>query len=202
VNQGSVWNSLEITKLVVGVLTPLAIAIIGIAVTRAAKQAEARAADTARVLEEAQWVNRRAVERLIELHKEMAPLLNDLMCFFRLVGQFREIDPPGALARKRKVDRIFYANEHLFGTAFREKYQVFMGKCFAHWESPGQDAKMKASAARLRAERGAAASWDDNWNELSRTCPTRGSGVVGSRTATTKSCPPSPLNSGSLGPTS
>jgi hypothetical protein len=52
---------------------------------------------------------RRAVERLIELHKEMAPLMNDLMCFFRLIGHFREIDPPEALTRKRQLDRIFYA---------------------------------------------------------------------------------------------
>jgi hypothetical protein len=113
-----VWNSLEIVQLAIGIMTPLAVALLGIIVTRAANKAEARAADLATAYEASQWANRRAVERLIELHKEMAPLLNDLMCFFRMIGHFREIDPPGALARKRQVNRIFYANEHLFSAEF------------------------------------------------------------------------------------
>jgi hypothetical protein len=160
------WNSLEIAKLIVSVLTPLAVALLSFAVTRAGKRAEDAAADAARRAESSEWANRRAIERLIELHKEMAPLLNDLMCFFRLIGHFREIDPPAALARKRQLDRTFYANEHLFGRAFRDSYLAFMERCFAHWQSPGQDAKMKASATRLRDERGAAAYWNDDWNVL------------------------------------
>lgn len=170
-NQGSVWNSLEITQLVVSALTPLAVAILGVAVTHASKRAEAATAKAVRVAEQAQWANRRAVERLIELHKEMAPLLNDLMCFFRMIGQFREIDPPALIARKRQLDRVFFANEHLFASTFRQKYKIFMGKCFAHWESPGQDAKVKASAERLREERGPQAPWDDNWDRLFESMP-------------------------------
>lgn len=130
-----------------------------------------RAADAARAAENAQWANRRAVERLIELHKEMAPLLNDLMCFFRMIGHFREIDPPDAIARKRQLDRIFFANEHLFGMTFRQKYKLLMSKYFALWESPGQNAKLKASATRLRMERGPTASWDDSWDRLFEPVP-------------------------------
>ena len=181
-NQASVWNSLEVVKVIVSVLTPLAVAILGFIVTRAAKQADARAteaarqadaraAEVARAAENAQWANRRAVERLIELHKEMAPLLNDLICFFRMIGQFREVDPPDAIARKRQLDRIFFANEHLFSMTFREKYQLLMRKCFAHWESPGQDAKLKASATRLRIERGQTAPWDESWDRLFENTP-------------------------------
>lgn len=165
-NQGSVWNSLEIAKLVVSVLTPLAVVLLGIAVTRASKRAEAATAEAARIAEDTQWANRRAVDRLVELHKEMAPLLNNLMCFFQQIGHFREIDPPDAVADKRQLDRIFYANEYLFSPAFRQKYRVFMSRYFAQWESPGQDAKMKTSVARLRAERGSKAPWDANWDRL------------------------------------
>jgi hypothetical protein len=171
VNKASLWNSLETVQVAVSILTPLAIAILGIIVTRAAKQAEARAVDAARAAENAQWANRRAVERLIELHKEMAPLLNDLMCFFGMIGHFREIDPPDAIARKRQLDRIFFVNEHLFGSRFREKYQLFMSKCFAHWQGPGQEARLKASADRLRIQRGSTASWDDSWDRMFEEIP-------------------------------
>jgi hypothetical protein len=54
VNNGSVWSSLEIVKLLVSVLTPLAVAVLGIAVTRASKRAEAAAVKTARAAEQDQ----------------------------------------------------------------------------------------------------------------------------------------------------
>ena len=171
VNQAPLWNSLEIVQVAVSVLTPLAVAILGIIVTRAAKHAEARAVDAARAAENAQWANRRAVERLIELHKEMAPLLNDLMCFFGMIGHFREIDPPDAIARKRQLDRIFFTNEHLFGSRFREKYRLFMSKCFAHWQGPGQEARLKTSADRLRTQRGSTVPWDDGWDRMFEEIP-------------------------------
>jgi hypothetical protein len=60
------------------------------------------------------------------------------MCFFRMIGHFREIDP---------------------GMTFRQKYKLLMSKYFALWESPGQNAKLKGSATRLRMERGPTASW-------------------------------------------
>ena len=73
----SSWNSLEVAKLVVGALTTLAVAVLGVLVAQASRRGE-----------EAAWWSRRAVERLVELHKEMAPLLNDLLCFFRTRGHF------------------------------------------------------------------------------------------------------------------
>lgn len=160
------WTSLEMAKLVVGVLTPLAVAVLGLVVARAGRRSDRVAAEAAARAEAAQWANRRAVERLIELHKEMAPLMNDLMCFFGLIGHFREIDPHAAVARKRRLDRIYFANEQLFSADFRDTYRVFMDSCFAHWQTAGRDAKMKTSRAALRAERGPDARWDQTWNRL------------------------------------
>src|SRR3954452_12450095 len=67
--QGSPWHSLEVAKFVASVLTPIAIAGLGILVNRNAKRAEKSAAenakraeelaaDRARHFEEAQWANR------------------------------------------------------------------------------------------------------------------------------------------------
>jgi hypothetical protein len=166
VSHSSVWNSFEVVELVVSVMTPVAVALLGVLVTRATRRAEETVAAAARAAEDAQWANRRAVERLIELHKEMAPLLNDLICFFRQIGHFREIDPPEALVRKRRLDRIFYANEHLFGPEFRTRYPSFMHLCFAMWKSAGADAKIRTSADRLRGERGESVPWNGEWDKL------------------------------------
>jgi hypothetical protein len=171
VSQASTWNSLEVVQLVVSSATPVAVAALGIWVARATKHADERALVAARSAANAEWANRRAVERLLELHKDMAPLLNDLMCFFRLIGHFREIDPPVAVAKKRQIDRIFFTNKHLFSSSFEEKYKRFMESCFAQWQSAGHDARIRASAGRLRAERGPNAPWEDDWDQLFEAMP-------------------------------
>jgi hypothetical protein len=158
--EGSTWTSLEVAKLVVGALTPIAVAFLTFAITRAtdradqarkeeADRAERAEKEAAKRAERVEWANRRAVERLLELHEKMAPLMNDLMCFFRTIGDFRDIDPPSAIRKKRELDKLYFVNEHLFHPTFRSRYQEFINECFEHWKSPGEDAKIKASALWL-----------------------------------------------------
>src|SRR5215211_4399325 len=106
------WNSLEIAKLAVGALTPIFLFVLGYMVTRAA-----------RCVEQAQWASRKLIESRLELYERMAPMLNDLFCFFLLVGHFDEVTPPEALSRKRDLDRIFHAHAPLFSAEFRGTYQ-------------------------------------------------------------------------------
>jgi len=144
------WSSLEIAKLVVAAATPVVVVLIGIVVSRAARR-----------VEEAQWANRKLIERRLELYDEMARPLNDLYCFFHLVGHFREIEPPDAVARKRELDRAFYVNEFLMGPRFGELYRDFMTACFDMYTGFAQDAKLRSSVAAQRTER---REWDDAWD--------------------------------------
>jgi hypothetical protein len=149
---GADWNSLEIAKLAVAALTPIFLFVLGYMVTRAARR-----------VEEAQWFSRKLVERRLELYEEMAPILNDLFCFFTLVGHFQEVTPPDALARKRQVDRIFHAHAPLFSTDFRDRYQDFVNVCFLAFTGPGQPAQLRASLAAQKRER---VTWDDSWDAM------------------------------------
>lgn len=160
------WSSLEAAKLAVSAVTPIAVLFLTVAVNKLAKRAEAAREKQARVLEEAQWANRRTVELLIELHNRMAPLLNDILCFFTWVGDFRSIDPPTALRKKRELDKIYFANRHLFENEFRERYSAFIALCFSHWGRAGEDAMLRTSAETLRLERGPHYKWDANWSGL------------------------------------
>lgn len=151
----SPWTSLEVAKLAVAALTPLLVLILTIVVAHANRRNDENRA-----------ANRRAVERLIELHTEMAPLINDLFCFFLRVGHFRTIDPPSAIARKRNLDRIYFVNEYLFGGEFREAYMRFMDGCFAHGVGAGLDAGLRTSLADLKRERGVVELWEGEWDRL------------------------------------
>lgn len=79
----SVWNSLEVVKLLVGIITPMVVILLGILVTRLAKRMEAL-----------QWARRTIIEKRIQVYDEVAPQLNDLLCFFTLVGGWKDLTPP------------------------------------------------------------------------------------------------------------
>ncbi len=95
------WNSLEVAKLTVAALVPIIVFTLGWPITRAARR-----------IDQEQWTNRKLIELRLELYAAMAPALNDLLCFFRLVGDFQVITPPEALKRKRMLDKAFYVNQY------------------------------------------------------------------------------------------
>lgn len=148
----SPWTSLEIMKLMVACLTPLLVLVLTVVVARANRRRD-----------EIQGASRRAVDLLIDLHTKMAPLINDLYCFFLRVGHFREIDPPGAVVTKRKLDRLYYTNESLFSDDFRYAYKAFTDACFNQRVGAGIDAQLRTSARDLERERGSA-GWQITWN--------------------------------------
>jgi len=152
VDVASPWNSLEVAKLAVGILTPLLLFVLSLVVTRAARR-----------IENAQWASQKLIERRIELHKEMAPKINDLYCFFTTVGHFRDITPAGAITTKRELDKLFFWNEYLFSPEFRECYKDFIDSCFSHSRLP-EDAKLKAQASWIKEQR-SYSGWDDSWNK-------------------------------------
>jgi hypothetical protein len=145
------WNSLEIAKLAVSILTPLLLVYLGYVVSR-----------TARRVEQAQWANRKLIERRLELYNDMAPSLNDMYCFFALVGDFKAITPARAVALKRDLDKSFQVNQYLFSQRFASAYQGFIGKCFAPYSGGvGHAARILASPHRQRSER--ADTWREEW---------------------------------------
>jgi hypothetical protein len=150
----SSWNTLEGVKLLVAVLTPLLVAVVGFRLNR-----------SVRGLEDAQWANRRLVERRLELYDEMAPRLNDLYAFFHLIGRFREIEPPGAIALKHELDRLFHVNRFLFDPAFERYYETFLRRCFTTYTGTGEFAKIRSPIVLQREER-RHAQWKSEWESL------------------------------------
>ena len=150
----SEWNSLEVAKLALALLTPLVIFWLGL-----------RVSESARRVENAQWANRTFIERRLELYKEMAPLINDLYCVFLCVGRFRDITPRDAVAAKRQSDRAYYTNEYLFSPAFRAAYQAFMDTAFRLYTGSGHDAQLRMRKEDLQRERGDV-PWDSDWDRL------------------------------------
>lgn len=130
----SAWNSLEVAKLIVGALTPLTVALLGIWVARATRKLEA-----------SQWVNQKLIEKRIDLLEEILPCLNDLYCYFEWIGNWKELSPADAIKRKRELDKTFFANRAFFSDNTIIAYQEFSAILFKTYAAPGVDALLRTA---------------------------------------------------------
>lgn len=77
------WNWLEIAKLLASLLIPITLAVFGVYVHRITKR-----------FEHLQWRSQKLIEKRLSIYDELAPLFNDLLCYFTYVGGWRDLNPP------------------------------------------------------------------------------------------------------------
>jgi hypothetical protein len=129
----SSWTSLQIATLAVAALTPLTVAGLGVFIARASRR-----------IEQVQWANQTVVARRLEIFAQVAPWLNQLLCFATFVGGWKEIQPAQAIALKRKLDETMYANRVLFSDQLFAAYHQFMTTLFAMYATTDADAHLRA----------------------------------------------------------
>src|SRR5215469_5734865 len=129
----SPWNTLQVATLAVATLTPLTVAAVGFYFARAGQR-----------LEHTQWANQTVVTRRLEIFSQVAPWLNQLLCFATFVGRWKEIQPGQAIGLKRDLDETMYANRLLFSDDLFEAYRNFIAALFAMYATTGADALLRA----------------------------------------------------------
>ncbi len=146
------WTSLEIAKLVVQAATPLAVAGLGVYLTRLAKR-----------FEHLQWRNQRLIEKRIAVYEDLASDLNDLLCYFSFVGCWKDLTPHQVVALKRRIDKKVYLAAPLFSPSFFEHCMNFMNLCYATFQGWGEDAKLRTAFERRKQAVGA--EWEAKWDD-------------------------------------
>ena len=149
------WNWLEVTKLI---LVPVALAIIGVFIHRVTKR-----------FEHAQWRSQKLIEKRIAIYDDIAPLLNDVLCYFTYVGSWRDISPPEVVALKRKIDKKIHLAAPLFTKRFFEACMHFQSLCFHTYTGWGQDARLRTQFQRRKESN---PDWKDEWDALFSDCHT------------------------------
>ncbi|SFB41592.1 hypothetical protein SAMN04515620_1756 [Collimonas sp. OK607] len=108
------WNWLEIVKLLASVLTPIALAVFGIYVHHITKR-----------FEHVQWRSQKLVEKRLSVYEDLAPLFNDLLCYFTYVGCWRDLNPPDVVTLKRTIDKKIHIAAPLFSPQFFASSMAF-----------------------------------------------------------------------------
>ncbi|MGV2288813.1 hypothetical protein AAHK20_08850 [Trinickia sp. YCB016] len=150
------WNSLEIAKLIVGFLTPLSVAAFGWFVSRRLKR-----------LELAQWSNQKLIEKRLVIYDTVAPLLNQLLCFYTWVGHWKDISPEDVIKIKRELDRTFNIYRHLFDEDIYSAYQTFIHALFETFTGAGVDAKIRSHIQGYDGDRTSHCTytWNPVWSQ-------------------------------------
>lgn len=87
----------EVVQAVSAVSVPIVVAVIGYKLNQRLKLYEA-----------SQWRNQELIKARLQYFDQLAPMLNDLMCYLTFVGRWKELTPPDVIALKRDIDRLFY----------------------------------------------------------------------------------------------
>jgi hypothetical protein len=149
------WTSVQIVTVVVDALTPLTVAGLGVYVARAGRR-----------IEQVQWANQTVVTRRLDVFGQLAPGLNQLLCFATFVGGWKEIQPRQAIATKRQLDETMYANRVLFSDELFAAYREFMTTLFAMYAARGGDAHLRAPIESKWGDRRKLPWWDESMAAL------------------------------------
>ncbi len=87
------WNSLELAKLIVEGLVPIFIIAVGLFLDNRLKK-----------IEHKQWRNQKLIEKRLAIYDDLAPLLNDLMCYYAYIGNWKKLEPIEIVKYKRVID--------------------------------------------------------------------------------------------------
>ncbi|MBX3629188.1 MAG: hypothetical protein KF908_04595 [Nitrosomonas sp.] len=136
------WNTLEVVKLFIGVLTPLSVAILGWFISRHLK-----------LLDLVQWTNQKLIEKRLMVYDMVAPQLNMLLCFYTWVGYWKTVTPEDVIKAKRDLDKTMNINRHLFDNNVYEAYQAFIHMLFETYTGPGCDAKILSTIKSIDGDR-------------------------------------------------
>ena len=108
-------------------------------------------------------VNQELIRKRIAIYEEIAPRLNDMFCFLRAVGNWKDLTPPALIEHKRALDRLFNLYGPLFSERLLRRYNRFITVTFAATYAVGETSKLKAPWVLIRMEWGEA--WPADWNK-------------------------------------
>ncbi len=144
----SKWNSLEVTKILVSILTPVAIVWFSV---EASKQSSILESERNRLnlLASQMEIHRKYVaDQRSDLWRHVSGPLNDIYAYFLYVGHWKELSERDIISAKRKLDKIIYSNRPFFSDEFFNSYIYFTKQTFEPYGGWGKDARLRTKNLR------------------------------------------------------
>ncbi|WP_191876492.1 hypothetical protein [Streptomyces filipinensis] len=144
---------LDVIKTAAAVAVPVVVVVVGHRLSMRLKLWEA-----------SQWRNQELIKARLQYYGQLAPMINDVMCYLTFVGRWKELTPPEVVKIKRDMDRMFFSVAPLFSQQAFDAYGDFVRACFVEYRGWAQDAQIRSGFVRRRQAR--PDSWDSEWEQL------------------------------------
>ena len=162
------WNSLEVARFLVSLLTPALLLLIGYMINdsqrRNQQHFEMTQRENQRHFEERQRMSERLIEKRIDIYDQVGPKFNDIYCYFNHVGHWKELKPTDLISYKRLLDKTMFTYRPMFSEQLFTSYTNFINSAYQARSSISEDARLRTSIAHRReaAER-AGYPWNSGW---------------------------------------
>ncbi|MHA7941720.1 hypothetical protein ACJOV8_001400 [Formosa sp. 3Alg 14/1] len=151
------WSSLDIAKILISVATPVIGGIIAFRLTKIGND-----------LDNKKWTSQLIMEKRLEFYDLVVPDLNDIYCYFRGFGNWKEFSPIEIIQKKRKLDKSFYIHKHIFnnsGDLTEIYYKTYIHNCFV----TGTTKNNNNNKGKIKTDyfsRKSLPNWDDKFEDL------------------------------------
>lgn len=148
---------MELAKLIASIATPLTVAIVGYLLSQRLKS-----------IDEAQWQNRRIIEKRLDLFDQISPGLNEILCFLCWIGYWKDISPRQLVETKRRLDKTVNIYRHLLSEDFYTRYNEFIHLAFKTYTGRGKDALIRSEIANNWGDRRTQGNygWEGGFDDL------------------------------------
>lgn len=143
------WTWLEIAKIAA---TPATAAALAFFTHRIAKR-----------FEHGQWKNQKLIEKRIAIYDDMAPLLNQLLCYFTYVGTWAEHQPVEIIDLKRDLDIKIYLAAPLISSRLFDDLLALQSQCFSTFNGWGEAARLNTDFEERKSAHGHL--WELQWEK-------------------------------------
>jgi hypothetical protein len=128
----SAWNSLEITKILTGVVVAISIAVLTWQLQGVGES------------------SKRISGKQAEIYGKIGPMLNRVISYYFFVGKWKENKPSDIISTKRELDEIVFSNQLYFSSDFFARYNSLMNVLFETGQAWGEDAKLNTTSTHRK----------------------------------------------------
>lgn len=130
------WNSLEITKLVVPIVSSLILATVGMKISMDLATFKSAIDRNDKMIDS-------VVQKRIKLYDDIGAKLNGMFAYYMYLGKWKEMSPEDVVKSKRQLDEIVYTYQPFFSQEFFGAYQALEKAMFDSYTGWGNDAKLR-----------------------------------------------------------
>ena len=156
----SVWNSLEVAKLIVGIAMPIALAIFGVMTKDALQYSQAKITEALKEKEHHLILDRELISKRASIYEEIRIPLNNIYCYIEEVGGYKSMTPASITQDRRFLHKTMHTQRAYWSPETFNLYLKYMDKeAFITWQGVNKDALIRDNPG----QKTSLSSWQDSW---------------------------------------